>query len=159
LVANVHLKSRPANVGFEAAWDNVIVDSQSLGYVTATHQTGRDHGPTVWTWYLPLTDGPARESRQWLQGLSWEQAAEIVVRDLEIAHPEVRKLITRLDVMKWGHAMVRSKPGFIWGPDREQAAAAWNGIHFAGTDLSGIPLCEEAVWQGVRAADEVLSSS
>jgi protoporphyrinogen oxidase len=159
LVANVHLKGRPANVGFEPAWDNVTVDSQSLGHVTATHQTGRDHGPTVWTWYLPPTDRPPREAREWLQALTWHQAAEIVVRDLEIPHPDIRGLIARLDVMKWGHAMIRSKPGFIWGQDRERAAAPWNNIHFAGTDLSGIPLCEEAIHHGVRAADEVLSQS
>ncbi len=157
LVANVHLSGRPANVGFEPAWDNVIHKSPSLGYVTATHQTGRDHGPTVWTWYLPVSDRPAREGREWLQGLTWEQAAEMVIRDLEIAHPDLRPLVTRVDVMKWGHAMVRSRPGFLWGPHREQAAGAWNGIHFAGTDLSGIPLCEEAVHHGVRAADEVLA--
>ena len=159
LVANVHLRGRPANVGFEPAWDNVSVDSHSLGYVTATHQTGRDHGPTVWTWYLPLTDRPPHEAREWLQGLTWEQSAEIVVRDLEIPHPEIRDLITRLDVMKWGHAMIRSKPGFIWGQHRERAAAPWSNIHFAGTDLSGIPLSEEAIHHGVRAADEVLSQS
>jgi len=137
----------------------VIADSPSLGYVTATHQTGRDHGPTVWTWYLPLSDRPPREAREWLLGLTWEQAASIVVKDLEIAHPDIRGSITRLDVMKWGHAMVRSAPGFVWGPHRGRAAAAWNNIHFAGTDLSGIPLCEEAVHHGVRAADEILSQS
>ena len=156
LVANVHLKGRPANVGFEPAWDNVFYDSRSLGYVTATHQTGRDHGPTVWTWYLPLSDRPPREAREWLQGLTWEQASQLAVKDLEAAHPEIRSLITRVDVMKWGHAMVRSRPGFLWGLERERAAAAWDNIHFAGTDLSGIPLCEEAIYHGVRAADEVL---
>ncbi len=159
LVANVHLSGRPTNAGFEPAWDNVLVESPSLGYVAATHQTGRDHGPTVWTWYLPLTDRPPREAREWLQGLTWEQAAAIVVKDLEIAHPDIRPLITRLDVMKWGHAMVRSQPGFIWGPDRERAAGPWESIHFAGTDLSGIPLCEEAIHHGVRAADEVLQAT
>ncbi|QDT52211.1 protoporphyrinogen oxidase [Caulifigura coniformis] len=159
LVANVHLKDRPANHGFEPAWDNVFHDSRSLGYVTATHQTGRDHGPTVWTWYLPLSDRPPREARQWLQELTWEQASALVVADLETAHPDIRPLIARIDVMKWGHAMVRAAPGFLWGPHRAQAAAPWDGIHFAGTDLSGIPLCEEAVHHGVRAADEVLKQA
>jgi hypothetical protein len=31
-------------------------------------------------------------------------------------------------------------------------------LHFAGTDLSGVPLCEEAIYHGVRAAEEVLAS-
>lgn len=157
LVANVHLRDRPRNVGFEPAWDNVFYESRSLGYVTATHQLGRDHGPTVWTYYLPVCDRSPREARDWLSHLTWEQAAKLVVTDLETAHPDVRQFVTRIDVMKWGHAMVRPRPGFLWGPEREQAAAPWNGLHFAGTDLSGIALCEEAIHHGVRAADEVVA--
>jgi len=30
-------------------------------------------------------------------------------------------------------------------------------IHFAHTDLSGVPLFEEAFYHGIRAAEEVLS--
>ena len=60
VVANLTLRGRPAERGFPLAWDNVIQDSQSLGYVVATHQAGRDHGQTVWTWYLPLTDASPR---------------------------------------------------------------------------------------------------
>jgi phytoene dehydrogenase-like protein len=46
LVANLSLRERPANTGFEAAWDNVLYASRGLGYVSATHQRGRDQGPT-----------------------------------------------------------------------------------------------------------------
>jgi hypothetical protein len=60
VTANVHLRERPKDMGLPFAWDTVALDSAtpygaSLGYVNATHQQGRDHGPTVWTWYLPLT--------------------------------------------------------------------------------------------------------
>ena len=57
MVANITLSARPApRVRGEhmMAWDNVLRDSPSLGYVTATHHTGRDHGPTVLTYYHPL---------------------------------------------------------------------------------------------------------
>ncbi|HXY34841.1 MAG TPA: FAD-dependent oxidoreductase, partial [Planctomycetaceae bacterium] len=47
LVANLHLRDRPRDQSFPLAWDNVLYESRSLGYVTATHQTGRDYGPTV----------------------------------------------------------------------------------------------------------------
>jgi phytoene dehydrogenase-like protein len=49
LVANLTLTDHPASQGFPMAWDNVLYDSPSLGYVDATHQTGRDVGPTVLT--------------------------------------------------------------------------------------------------------------
>jgi hypothetical protein len=144
-------------------WDNVIYDSRSLGYVTATHQTGIDYGPTVLTWYTALCgDGSADSSqtpsaaRQRLFDLTWAEAAEIVLADLEPAHPEIRSLVERLDVMKWGHAMIRPRPGFVFSPARQTAATAFGPIHFAGTDLSGVALCEEAVYHGVRAAEEAL---
>src|SRR5262249_1426358 len=63
LVANLHLRDRPReDRGFPLAWDNVLHDSPSLGYVVATHQSGRDRGPTVFTYYYPLceADGRAR---------------------------------------------------------------------------------------------------
>ena len=101
---------------------------------------------------------PPREARAWLSELTWAQAAELVVTDLEQAHPALRSSIERLDIMKWGHAMIRSTPGFITSPERHLAARSWRGLHFAGTDLSGVPLCEEAIYHGVRAAEEVLAS-
>jgi glycine/D-amino acid oxidase-like deaminating enzyme len=163
LVANLHLRARPRERGFPLCWDNVIYDSRSLGYVTATHQTGIDYGPTVLTWYTALCgDGSADSSqtpsaaRQRLFDLTWAEAAEIVLADLEPAHPEIRSLVERLDVMKWGHAMIRPRPGFVFSPARQTAATAFGPIHFAGTDLSGVALCEEAVYHGVRAAEEAL---
>jgi hypothetical protein len=58
--------------------------------------------------------------------------------------------------MKWGHAMVRPRTGFVFSSGRQTAATPVGPIHFAGTDLSGVALCEEAVYHGVRAAEEAL---
>ncbi|MDH5492583.1 MAG: FAD-dependent oxidoreductase, partial [Myxococcales bacterium] len=54
MVAQLHLRGRPQERGYAPAWDNVLYESPALGYVTATHQRGRDFGPTIWTYYLPL---------------------------------------------------------------------------------------------------------
>ena len=59
--------------------------------------------------------------------------------------------------MCWGHAMIQPLPGFVWGPDREQASKPLGPIHFAGTDFSGVALLEEAFFHGVRAAEEILA--
>ncbi|MCU0241237.1 MAG: FAD-dependent oxidoreductase, partial [Vicinamibacteria bacterium] len=156
LVANLTLRARPVNRGFSAAWDNVIYESPSLGYVVATHQTGRDHGPTVLTYYHAFCDSDAKASRSILLSEDWAHWAEIILSDLERAHPEIRRLTTRLDIMRWGHAMIRPKTGFIWSAARARAAQTFNGIHFAHTDLSGMALFEEAFYHGLRAAEEVL---
>ncbi len=159
LVANVHLRLRPQEIGFPMCWDNVIYGSKSLGYVTSTHQIGIDHGPTVLTWYHPFTDLDPKLSRQQLLGLTWPELADLVLADLEIAHPEIRSLTTRLDVMRWGHAMIQPRVGFISSQTRRSASKPLGPVHFAGTDLSGVALMEEAFYHGIRAAEEVLRAN
>ncbi len=158
MVANLSLTERPRGRGFPLAWDNVLYESPSLGYVVATHQQGRDRGPTVVTYYYPLTDANPQAARSRLLGLDWQGCADIVLTDLARAHPEIRGLAERLDVMRWGHAMVRPRPGFVWGGARRSAARPYRGIHFGNSDLSGVGLFEEAFYHGVRAAEEVLAA-
>jgi protoporphyrinogen oxidase len=158
VVANIQLSDRPKELDFPLSWDNVIHDSPSLGYVVATHQQGIDHGPTVWTWYLPLCDELPPAARQKLLGLTWEHWADVVITDLEQAHSDIRNYVTRIDVMRWGHAMIQPRPGFIWSPSRRRAASVEGAIHFAATDLSGVALMEEAYYHGIRAAEEVLAA-
>ncbi|MGE3805526.1 MAG: FAD-dependent oxidoreductase [Gemmataceae bacterium] len=155
LVANLHLRDRPASRGFPLCWDNVIYDSPSLGYVVATHQQLRDHGPTVFTYYYPLCDDDPKVARQRLLDMDWRACADIALADLQRPHHEIRRLTERLDVMRWGHAMIRPRPGFQAGTARRAAARPFQGIHFAHSDLSGVALFEEALHHGVRAADEV----
>ncbi len=157
LVANVHVKDRPGNSGFPMAWDNVIRESRSLGYVTATHQSGVDYGPTVLTWYYPFADVDAAITRKQMMNLKWADWVDVVLTDLRRAHPDIDALVTRVDVMCWGHAMIQPLPGFVWSPGREQASKPLGPIHFAGTDLSGVALLEEAFFHGVRAAEEILA--
>ncbi|HEY2252169.1 MAG TPA: FAD-dependent oxidoreductase [Planctomycetaceae bacterium] len=157
MVANLFLKDRPVNRGFHPAWDNVLYDSPSLGYVAATHQRGPEFGPTVWTYYYPLCDDNPRTAREKLLAHGWSQWAEVTLADLERAHPDLRPLVERLDVMRWGHAMIRPRPGFIWGDARRDEARAFRGVHFAHCDLSGVALFEEAFYHGLRAAEEILT--
>lgn len=158
MVANVFLRDRPRSRGFPLAWDNVFYESPSLGYVVATHQRGFDYGPTVLTYYYPLTDSDAKAGRAKLLATDWRGWADVTVSDLNRAHPGIASLIERVDVMRWGHAMIRPRPGFIWGVDRAAAARPHRGIHFAHSDLSGIPIFEEAFYHGARAAQEVLAA-
>ncbi len=155
LVANLHLSKRPRSRGFPFAWDNVLFDSVALGYVVATHQTLADFGPSVWTYYRPFWEHPEAEARKILRGLDHATAADAVLTDLSRAHDELESCVERLDVYRWGHAMVTPLPGFIWGNARRKAAAPQGRVVFAHSDLSGLPLLEEAFDRGVLAAEEV----
>lgn len=158
VVANLHLSNRPRSKGFPLAWDNVLYDSNSLGYVVASHQAGRDHGPSIWTWYLPICGTDPAGTREQLLTADWNHWADAVTSDLARAHPDLLEHLTRLDVWRWGHAMVRPTPGLLWSGAREAASRADGRLHFAHTDTSGVALLEEALHHGVRAAEEILAA-
>jgi hypothetical protein len=158
MVANLTLRDRPKRMSprdFPLAWDNVLYESPSLGYVVATHQRGRDYGPTVFTYYYPLCDENARVARTRLLETDWAGWAEVTLADLSRAHPDIRNLVERLDVMRWGHAMIRPRTGFMWGQARREGARPYRSIHFAHSELSGVALFEEAFDVGLRVADNV----
>jgi phytoene dehydrogenase-like protein len=159
-VANLFLDDRPRQqaTGFPLAWDNVLYESPSLGYVVATHQRGLDRGPTVFTYYYPLTDADPRAARARLLSAGRDAWADVALSDLRRAHPDIQQLTRRLDVMRWGHAMIRPRAGFIWGGARQKAQQPFGPVHFAHTDLSGVALFEEAFDHGLRAAEEVLAA-
>ncbi|MCA1591820.1 MAG: FAD-dependent oxidoreductase, partial [Acidobacteria bacterium] len=160
MVANLFLKDRPRQnfSSFPLAWDNVLYESPSLGYVVATHQRGLDRGASVFTYYYPLTDADPRLARSRLLETDWRGWADVALTDLSRAHTDIRVLTERLDVMRWGHAMIRPRTGFVWGGARAAAQKPFGAIHFAHTDLSGVALFEEAFDHGIRAAEEVLAA-
>jgi phytoene dehydrogenase-like protein len=156
IVSNLHLRRTPHSRGFPVAWDNVLYDSPALGYVVATHQALHDHGPTVWTHYHPLTDPDPREGRAKLATLDHATVCDAVISDLERAHEGLFDAVARMDTWRWGHAMIRPTPGFIWSGARKRAAEPAQHVHCAHSDLSGLPLFEEAFDQGLRAAEAIL---
>jgi len=160
LVANLALRDRPASNqnSFPLSWDNVMVESPSLGYVVATHQSGIDYGPTVLTYYYALCDRDPRRARERLLSAGRDEWAEVILSDLTRAHPDIRDLTERLDVMRWGHAMVRPHPGLMSSESFRRAREPLRNIHFAHSDLSGVALFEEALYHGIRAAEEILGA-
>lgn len=156
-VANLFLKDRPKArfvKDFPLAWDNVLYESPSLGYVNATHQKSIDYGSTILTYYYPMCHEP--NGRTTLFNYDWKQLADVCLTDIARAHPDIYELTTRIDIMRWGHAMISPRPNFIWSGVREKAIKPYRNIHFAHTDLSGIALFEEAFYHGLRAAREIL---
>jgi len=158
VVANLTLDVEPASPGYPTAWDNVLRDSDALGYVVATHQTDRAERDAVWTWYRPFPDADTAAARRRVFEATWAHWRDAILADLGPAHHEFERRVVSLDVMRWGHGMVRPEPGFLFGPARERAARPLGRVHFAAADLGGLPLFEEAQWAGVRAAEEVLAA-
>lgn len=154
LVANVTLDRLPTGRGVPLAWDNVSASSQSLGYVVATHQgPAAIPGATVLTWYLPLSDMAPATARRLLVERPAEDWKRIVRDDLLATNPELDGAIRRIDLWRWGHAMVRPTPGFLRRRGGGDTAPIWS----AHSDLSGLSLFEEAHYHGVRAAETAMA--
>jgi len=158
LVANLTLDRWPKEEdGAEPAWDNVVYGSPTLGYVVATHQNlGRQPDRTVWTFYWALADGAPADMRRVLLGGDWKYWTERILADLERAHPDIRACVSRIDIHRLGHAMPSPVPGSIFHPERLRRARPQGSLVYAHSDLSALPLFEEAQYRGVAAARHVL---
>ena len=159
LVATITLDRPPAGPGTPLAWDNVSWTSRSLGYVVANHQSlDAVPGPTVLSWYLPLSDADPHVARAELLARPLAHWQQIVLDDLLATNPDLKGAVRRIDVWRWGHAMIRPVPGFFWSGAREAAARPRPPLFFAHSDLSGLSLFEEAHWRGTRAAEDALAT-
>lgn len=159
LTANILLEEPPKNgKGEKISWDNVIYNSPALGYIAANHQTGpRQDGKMVWTFYWALADGTPTQNRHRLLTADWNNWKEKILRDLEKAHPDIRTCVSRVDIMRLGHAMVRPVVGAIFHEERRRLANQSGNILFANSDLCGFSIFEEAQHYGVKAANQVLA--
>jgi glycine/D-amino acid oxidase-like deaminating enzyme len=158
LVANLSLAQWPEERGVAPAWDNVLRNAGGLGYVVATHQSlrARTDGPTVWTYYHALAGSAPVDARRALSAARWEDWVEMILGELEPAHPDIRRCVTHVDMMRHGHAMIRPTVHFLTDAARVEAHWAPRGFHLANSDLSGLSLFEEAQFRGVSAANVVL---
>ena len=163
LVGQVHVKRLPKTPGSAVAWDNVHYESDSLGYVVANHQTRWSLGPereadepAVLTYYQPFVEDAAAARAEMLQRdhAYW---VDWILNDLSAMHEEIASLVTRVDVMLYGHAMIVPVPGFVFSDDRALRSAPIGRVHLASADATGLPLFEEACFHGLRAAEEVLA--
>jgi hypothetical protein len=159
LVANLTLDRLPAGHGAALAWDNVAFASRMLGYVVATHQNlAVNPQRTVITAYWPLDHLPPAAARaEALSRNAAEWKALILAETLRL-NPDLEGAIRRIDLMLWGHAMIRPRPGFIWGRARREALRQHTPLFFAHSDMAGISIFEEAYTFGVRAAEAALAS-
>ncbi len=165
LVANLHLAAPLAQrAGAPMSWDNVVYDPTqampTLGYVDAMHQSTRSiPGPTVLTAYWALggnTPAELAAARARLLAQPWASWAGAVVGDLARVHPDLPAQLKQVDLMRYGHAMSVPVPGLRSGAALRALAAPQRRVHFAHADLSGYSVFEEAMYQGARAAEQVV---
>ena len=159
LTANLTLDRMPRERDSEVAWDNVLYDSPALGYVDATHMSiASRQERAVWTYYWSLAEYRPEQARALLLEKDWSYWKEAILNDLSRAHPDLRSCVSRIDIMRMGHAMVRPAPGFVFSEERQRWLKQQARIYFANSDLSGFSIFEEAQYRGVGAAERALKA-
>jgi hypothetical protein len=73
-------------------------------------------------------------------------------------HGDIRSCVSRIDIMRMGHAMARPKVGAVFSAERRRLKESNGRILFANSDLSGFSIFEEAQYRGITAADTVLKN-
>jgi hypothetical protein len=161
MVANITVKEVPREPGIPLSWDNVFYGQASLGYVNANQQdTQVIGGRKVLTYYLPLTGSDPAQERGAAFRKTHAEWCEQIITELSAVHTDIRAQIEYIDIWLWGHGMIRPLPGVIWGKERQEAMKPIAGkIFFAHSDLSGISIFENAFYQGIRAAGELISAN
>lgn len=157
LVANITVHDAEAEIA-EMPWDAVSYHSRSLGCVLSSHQNTPKaiRQSAVLTWYKPLDETSPQEARSTYLARSPASLGEEVLADVFTYYPKLRSKVGHVHLWLWGHAMIKPRPGFIWGQARQDALADANGIVFAHSDMSGISIFEEAFYRGTNAAERVV---
>ena len=155
LVANLHI-DRPLTEhrgNAPLCWDNVLYGSPGLGYVDAMHQSTLPYADaTVLSYYLALGNDPAA-GRQALLQRDWRQWCETILADLEWAHPDIRRKLRHIDIMRYGHAMAIPAPGVRGSAWLAALRQPRGRLAYAHADLSAYSVFEEAYFWGLRAGD------
>jgi hypothetical protein len=99
----------------------VVLDSPTLGYVDALHQSLRTQTDRrVWTFYWALAEGSPSSQRTLLLNKDWSYWKEAILHDPERVHPDIRQCVTRVDIMRFGQAMARPSPGAVSSEERRR---------------------------------------
>jgi monoamine oxidase len=155
IVAAVYVDKTPPNLGYDN-WvhgeffftDFIVADWAGL----ADPGTAPLDRPNVLSAYCPLI-GPDRRAELLVK--PFEEYEEAILADLEKVLPGVRETVTGVDIYRWGHAMLATDKGFVFGPARTSAKVPLGKISFACHDSDGLPAFENAVGAAYTATTEV----
>ncbi|MFC1849067.1 FAD-dependent oxidoreductase [candidate division CSSED10-310 bacterium] len=159
LVAVITLKRIPSSHTVSLGWENIIHNSWTLGYINNQHdQPGlrATRLPHIFSLYATFPN-QTNEERVELFTYGWEYWARLILLELKTIHPDIDKLIEKIDLWKWGHPMRQTLVGSIWGEKRQKMVQPFGRIFFGHADVMGIPVFEEATYRGVEIAQEVMT--
>lgn len=160
IIATIVLDRFPMSDGAPLSWDNVIHNGKGLGYVYAQHQSLEQYkSPFVITYFHSLEGEDLNQLRRKMYTMKDEDWKKIIIQDLSQAHYGIEEHIESIEIYRRGHGMISPVKGFLFSKNKDILKQTINNqVFFAHSDLSGISIFEEAFYQGLDTADEVLKS-
>lgn len=159
--ASITLSDIPDNGSFPLSWDNVIYKAKGLGYVYNQHQNLEQIiDKKVITYYYSFSSNDIKKDRKELLRKPIEHWKELVLSDLKIAHPDIDKYISAIEIHRIGHGMISPVPNFLKSKSLKEASKSIeNKIFFAHSDLAGISIFEEAFHQGINVVNKIVDGT
>ncbi len=160
MIATITLSKFPFADGAPLSWDNVIHQGKGLGYVFAQHQSFEQFkSPFVISYFYSLEGEDLNKLRRKMYQMKDEEWKQLIIDDLSKAHYGVDEYILSIEIYRRGHGMISPVKGFLFSKEKEKLKQPINNqIYFAHSDLSGISIFEEAFYQGLDTADEVMKN-
>ncbi|GMV44154.1 MAG: hypothetical protein AMXMBFR64_58700 [Myxococcales bacterium] len=158
IVAQIHVTRTPKELGYDTWFygDTFFTDIIVADWTAHTDPANASEGrPNVLTAYCPRLESGARKA---MLTTPMDEYVAAILGDLERVLPGIVESVTAVDIYRWGHAMLAPERGFVFGEARVGAQLPQGAIHFANTDVDGLPAFENAVAAAVRAADEVTAA-
>lgn len=164
MVGAVHVRRPPSfPKGHSLAWENNRFRSWSQGYINPQHHTeptlgaslGELREPMVLSFYACLAHQPHAQRREFLQE-GWGFWARQMIEEMARMHPTLPETVTRVDVMRWGHAMHGPRPGFLFGGTWDAIRKPAGRVFFSQADTAGLAVFEQVVHRGIRVAEDVM---
>lgn len=146
LVAQVHLRRR-----IDAPFETCAPEHFTRFIVAPDQLPGnqRRDGGGLLTAYIPF---PRVAGRAQLFVADAKDLAERIVRDVESIFPAARGQVEGVQLHRWGHPMLTTRPGME--DALERARASHGRVAFAHSDSFGITGLYSAIWTGMDAEAE-----
>lgn len=155
LTTQIKFENLPTELANQMHWDNVDIDSQSVGYIHANHQNFNPKDSQVLTHYLPVSAKLGWHNKE-LFNQSPAQLKQLIIDDLYHSSPELVPYIAKMIFRPAGHAMsIPAKnqplPSLINGQNSPEIS----DLILCNSDSYGLPLFEEAFQAGYNASQKI----
>lgn len=161
IVASLHCRKRPRFPRkVPIAWENLRFRSWSQGFINPQHLLATPpaaNKPHTFVFYASLASQPAIERRELLRE-GWEFWTRQILDEVERMNPSLVRLLTRIDIMRWGHAMHIPTPGYLFGSTREAMKRPCGRIYFSHCDVAGPAVFEQVTYRGVEVAEQLMKA-